>query len=127
MLYIEVMAEIFLYLFGAHLIGDWIVQTYWMATEKSKRLLPLLAHVVSYHIFTFFALYLAGVSLNSNLLATFFLAFTHVILDNRRFEIWWLRTIKKVKDEEIPIWLLLGVDQSFHLILLAFVSFWLSR
>jgi len=118
--------EIFLYLFFAHLIGDWIIQTYWMATEKSKHLIPLLAHVVSYHIFTLGALYLAGVDPTKAIGATLFLAFTHAILDNRRFEIWWLRMIKKVKDEEIPIWLLLGVDQSFHLILLAMVAFWLS-
>ncbi|OGC38377.1 hypothetical protein A2V54_01715 [candidate division WWE3 bacterium RBG_19FT_COMBO_53_11] len=119
------MAEIFLYLLTAHLIGDWIIQTSWMALEKSKHLFPLLAHVVTYHIFTFGALYLVGVDLVQALWATLFLAVTHAILDNRRFEFWWLRKIKKVKDEEIPVWLLLGVDQSFHLVLLALVAFWL--
>jgi hypothetical protein len=120
------MAEIFLYLLIAHLIGDWIIQTSWMALEKSKHLLPLLAHVVTYHIFTFGALYLAEVELTKAIWATLFLAITHAVLDNRRFEFWWLRKIKKVKDEEIPVWLLLGVDQSFHLTLLALVAFWLS-
>jgi hypothetical protein len=119
------MAEIFLYLLIAHLIGDWIIQTYWMATEKSKHFLPLLAHVFTYHLFTFGALYLAGVDFMKVVWATLFLAVTHAVLDNRRFEFWWLRKIKKVKDEEIPVWLLLGVDQSFHLTLLAFVAFWL--
>ena len=77
------MAEIFLYLLIAHLIGDWIIQTYWMATEKSKRLLPLLAHVVSYHLFTFGALSLVGVDLIKVIWATLFLAITHAILDHR--------------------------------------------
>ena len=120
------MVEIFLYLLIAHLIGDWIIQTYWMATEKSKSLAPLLAHVVTYHVFTFGALYLAGVDLIQAVWASLFLAVTHAFLDNRRFEIWWLRKIKKFKDEEIPMWLLLGVDQSFHLVLLFIVSFVIS-
>jgi len=116
------MVEVFLYLLIAHLIGDWIIQTYWMAIEKSKHLLPLLAHVFTYHIFTFGALYLAGVDLIQAIWATLFLAVTHAILDNRRFEIWWILRIKKFKDREIPTWLLLGVDQSFHLVLLFVVS-----
>ena len=120
------MAEIFLYLLIAHLIGDWIIQTYWMANEKSKSLAPLLAHVFTYHIFVFIALYLAGVPLISNLWATLFLALTHAILDNRRFEFWWLRKIKKVEEKDVPIWLLLGVDQSSHLLLILIVSLWVS-
>ncbi|OGC62382.1 hypothetical protein A3J33_01925 [candidate division WWE3 bacterium RIFCSPLOWO2_02_FULL_53_10] len=119
------MAEIFIYLLIAHLIGDWLIQTKWMANEKSKHLFPLLAHVFIYHIFVFAALYLAGISLNANLLATVFLAATHALLDNRRFEFWWLKSVKKVEEKDVPIWLLLGVDQSFHLFLLALVSFWL--
>ena len=119
------MAEIFIYLLIAHLIGDWLIQTKWMAEEKSKKLAPLLAHVFTYHIFVFAALYLAGISLNANLLATVFLAATHALLDNRRFEFWWLKSVKKVEEKDVPIWLLLGVDQSFHLFLLALVSFWL--
>ena len=121
------MAQIFIYLLIAHLIGDWIIQTYWMANEKSKHFAPLLVHVASYHIFTFGALYLAGVDFMKAFWATLFLAVTHALLDNRRFEFWWLRRIKKVAERDVPVWLLLGVDQSFHLILLFLVSFWLAR
>lgn len=120
------MVEIFIYLLIAHLIGDWIIQTSWMANEKSKHLGPLLAHVFTYHIFVFAALYLVGVPLAANLWATLFLAAAHAILDNRRFEFWWLNRIKKVEEKDVPIWLLLGVDQSFHLILIILVSFWIS-
>ncbi|GMR19231.1 MAG: hypothetical protein BMS9Abin34_362 [Patescibacteria group bacterium] len=121
------MVETFLYLFAAHLIGDWIIQTYWMATEKSRSWAALLAHVVSYHILVFIALYFVGVSLVPNVLATLFLAATHAVLDNRRFEIWWIRTIKKVrKPLEIPMGVLLGVDQSFHLLLILGVSLLVS-
>jgi hypothetical protein len=119
-------AEIFIYLLVAHMIGDWAIQTSWMAAEKAKSFLPLLAHVVTYHIFIFGALFLAGVSIVNALWATLFLAVTHAFLDNRSFEIWWLRKIKKFKDEEIPMWLLIGVDQSFHFILLFIVSVVLS-
>ncbi len=121
------MAETFLYLFAAHLIGDWLVQTAWMANEKSKNLVPLLAHVLTYHLFTFGALYLAGVDLAKALWATLFLAITHAILDNRRFEFWWLKSVKKVEEKEVPSLLLLGVDQSFHLLLMLLVSFVLSQ
>ena len=120
-------ADIFIYLLIAHLIGDWIIQAYWMANEKSKHLAPLLAHVVSYHVFTFGALYLAGVDLMRAVWATLFLAVTHALLDNRRFEFWWLCRVKRVAERDVPVWLLLGVDQSFHLILLFLVSFWLAR
>jgi hypothetical protein len=121
------MVQIFIYLLISHLIGDWIIQTYWMANEKSRHFAPLLAHVASYHIFTFGALYLAGVDFTKAFWATLFLAVTHAFLDNRRFEFWWLHRIKKVAEKDVPVWLLLGVDQSFHLILLFLVSFWLAR
>lgn len=120
------MAEIFIYLLVAHFIGDWIIQTSWMAAEKSKNFLALLTHVVTYHVFTFGALYLVGIDLVDALWATLFLAVTHAFLDNRRFEIWWIRKIKKSKDEEIPMWLLIGVDQSFHFVLFFIVSAVLS-
>ncbi len=121
------MAEVFIYLFIGHLVGDWIVQTSWMANEKSKNLAALLAHALSYSVFIFIALYLAGVSLVTNLWATLFLGVvTHAFLDNRRFEVWWIRKIKKFTEKEMPIWLLLGVDQSFHLLLILIVSLWVS-
>jgi len=113
------MAQIFIYLLVAHLVGDWLIQTHWMATEKSKSLPPLLAHIVTYHIFIFAALCLAGVPLVTNILATLGLAATHAFLDNRRFEIWWLRKIKKFKEKEIPIWLLLGITTTFRSTLLS--------
>lgn len=113
------MVEVFLYLLAAHLIGDWLIQTDWMATKKAENWRALLAHVFTYHIFVFGAFYFAGVSLIPNLLGTLFLAATHAVLDNRRFEIWWIRKVKRVREpEEIPTWLLLGVDQSFHFVLL---------
>lgn len=118
------MIKVFVYLLVAHLIGDWLVQTHWMATRKSKDWMALFVHISTYHIFVFGALYLAGVSLIPNLLGTLFLAVTHAVLDNRRFEIWWIRKVKKIREpEEIPTWLLLGVDQSFHLVLMFVVSY----
>ena len=118
------MVEVFLYLLVAHLIGDWLIQSHWMATRKSKDWRALFTHVFTYHVFVFGALYLAGVSLIPNLLGTLFLAVTHAVLDNRRFEIWWTRKVKKVwESEEIPTFLLLGVDQSFHLVLMFIVSY----
>lgn len=32
----------------AHMVGDYVIQTDWMAQEKTKRWLPAVAHAVSY-------------------------------------------------------------------------------
>lgn len=32
----------------AHLIGDYLIQSHWMATEKTKRWWPAIAHAVTY-------------------------------------------------------------------------------
>lgn len=120
------MTEIFLYLLATHAAGDWLIQNSWMASQKDKNIAALLAHVVTYHLLVFIVLSLAGIPLMTNLAATLFLAVTHAILDNRKFERWWIRTVNNNKEKEIPTILLLGVDQSFHLILITLVSFWIS-
>lgn len=95
-----------------------------MGSQKTKNWWALLAHVGSYHLFTLAALLFAGVNLISALWATLFLAATHAFLDRRTPEIWWIKKIKKMP--EVPFWILVCVDQSFHLLLLVLVSFLLG-
>ena len=43
-------AIVFLVLLAGHLLGDWIAQTDWQATNKSRSWAALAAHVASYHL-----------------------------------------------------------------------------
>ena len=47
---------------------------------------------------------------------------SHMILDNRNFEYWWLNKVKRTKESDVgePLWtvLVIGVDQVFHLAVL---------
>ena len=50
---------------------------------------------------------------------------SHMILDNRKFEIWWLNKIKRTTKEDVGdnLWtiLVIGVDQVFHLAVLGLI------
>src|SRR4029450_5502954 len=43
-------APVFLVLLAGHLLGDWIAQTDWQATTKTRSWAALAAHVASYHL-----------------------------------------------------------------------------
>jgi hypothetical protein len=43
-------AIVFLVLLAGHLLGDWIAQTDWQATNKTRSWAALAAHVASYHL-----------------------------------------------------------------------------
>jgi hypothetical protein len=43
-------AIVFLVLLAGHLLGDWVAQTDWQATNKPRSWAALAAHVASYHL-----------------------------------------------------------------------------
>jgi hypothetical protein len=43
-------ATVFLVLLAGHLLGDWVAQTDWQATHKTRCWAALTAHVASYHL-----------------------------------------------------------------------------
>jgi hypothetical protein len=43
-------AVVFLVLLGGHLLGDWVAQSDWQATNKTRSWAALAAHVASYHL-----------------------------------------------------------------------------
>jgi hypothetical protein len=43
-------AIVFLGLLSGHLLGDWVAQTDWQATNKTRSRAALAAHVASYHL-----------------------------------------------------------------------------
>lgn len=105
----------FEYLLIGHLIGDFLLQTTWMAQNKSKKWLPLLVHVSVYTLVVGILGYASG-GLSPAALALVFLS--HVFLDRKTFVAFWVRKVQKVQNNEQP-WLLIMADQIFHIIILA--------
>lgn len=65
--------------------GDYIIQTDWMATQKTERWWPALAHAVTYTIpFTPFTLFPAGIPLSNGLIALAVIGGTHAVIDRFR-------------------------------------------
>lgn len=60
----------------AHAIGDYILQSHWMATEKTKRSLAALVHVLTYALPFLF--------LRPSWLALFVIVSTHFLIDRWR-------------------------------------------
>lgn len=108
----------FEYLFIAHLIGDFLFQTKWMAEHKHNRWLPLLSHVSIYTavLGTVAWFGFGGLSM----LQLGFIFITHVILDRRTFVTWWTRTVMRDVDDSVG-WLKVITDQVFHLIVIAII------
>lgn len=98
-----------------HLIGDFLLQTSWMAKYKASKWLPLLTHVCVYTgVIAVFGLLSGGLSLPA--LALIFIG--HIILDRKTFVMFWVERIQTAKGPE-KTWLSIMADQIFHIILLA--------
>ena len=101
----------------AHLFGDYVLQSKWMAHEKVKRSFPALVHVVFYTIpFLFITqspLALAGIMIPHFFIDRFGLAQYVVKLRD-------LIGPKSYKGKEVPVWisfwLLVIADNSIHLL-----------
>lgn len=111
-----------------HLIGDYVIQSDWMAQEKTKRSIPALAHAITYS--------LPFLILKPSLSAFAVICLTHFIIDRFRIAkyICWAKnqlTPKKyrysLKEGEkfgyksepfaLNIWLLIICDNTLHLII----------
>lgn len=98
-----------------HLIGDFLLQTSWMAKYKATKWLPLLTHVSVYTaVIAVLGIFSGGLSLTA--LAIIF--FGHIILDRKTFVMFWVQRVQTAKGPE-KNWLSIVADQIFHIILLA--------
>jgi hypothetical protein len=97
-----------------HLVGDFLFQSTWMAEGKKKHIVPLIVHAIVYTLCVFVFSY------STNYLGwlDYFIIFgTHILIDSRKLTYWWmhnLMTITSAKESET--WLLIAVDQIFHLL-----------
>jgi len=104
----------------AHLVGDWLLQTEWMATEKPHNWRALVAHVAVYHALIFAVLgfrYGYGDVRVYGVVAV--LALTHAMLDRRWPVVRIMRLLRISVTRPPEQWLEIAVDQSLHILLLA--------
>jgi hypothetical protein len=106
---------------AAHLVGDYILQSNWMATEKTKNSTAAAVHAVSYTIP--FSL------ITSNIYALMIISITHFMIDRfrlARYVVWikngpWHPLTVTGYPDEVPawlsVWLLIIADNTIHIII----------
>lgn len=105
----------------AHLVGDYLTQSHWMATEKTKRGVAAAIHAVIYTVP--FAL------ITQSLIALSIIGGTHFLIDRyrlARFVVWAKNGCKGPVTatgypEDVPawlsVWLLIIADNTLHILI----------
>lgn len=106
------------FLLLAHLLGDFPLQTSWLAINKMNKWLPLIVHSALYTtVIGIISLVGFGGLVPCQLLI---IMLTHVILDRRTLVAWWIHHIMRTNLSENR-WLGIMVDQIFHVTILALI------
>lgn len=122
------MAELFIRFFLGHLIGDYLIQTYYMASNKKvagwRGHIACAWHCLTYTVSVCFMLW------TFNWLIWVLVFISHFIIDRSKFVDWWMDKVKGLTREKaissgpfgasIFTFLSIVVDNSFH-----FLSMWL--
>ena len=119
------MGDLFLLVLAGHLLGDFVMQTDWQASNKESSWRADLAHVLTYHV-TLAALILP---VWHDWRAVWFLgisAATHAFVD-RRWPTRLLLGYTGSEDFAKVFWGVIATDQALHLSILAISFYWLSR
>lgn len=124
----------------AHLVGDYILQSHWMATEKVKRWFPALVHGVAYT--------LPFILITRNMWALLIVGGTHAILDRYRAAKYvnWAKNLIAPKSFRVPLSeavtnggfpaavpaglataLLIIADNTMHIVINSGALIWLGR
>lgn len=102
-----------------HFVGDYLLQTSWMANEKTKRHLPAFLHALVYSIPFLFVCF--------NYF-WFVIFITHFFIDRYRLAMYWIQFINKTPNRDnfgypketpnfLSMWLLFIVDNTFHILI----------
>jgi Protein of unknown function (DUF3307) len=118
-------AIVFLVLLAGHLLGDWLAQTDWQATNKTRSWAALATHVASYHLVMGVLLLLPilrdGWPAGKALAALTVSAVTHAVIDRR----WPVRALMRASGSPgfaTLEWGVIAVDQALHLFILAMLA-----
>jgi hypothetical protein len=118
-------ATVFVVLLAGHLLGDWVAQSDWQATTKTRSWAALAAHVATYHLLMG-ALLLVPVLRDGwpawkALAALLVSAATHAVID-RRWPVRALLTATASPGFATLEWGVIAVDQALHLTILALLA-----
>lgn len=123
-------SETVLGLILAHLVGDYVLQSHWMATQKTERWWPAVVHGVVYT--------LPFLLVTQSPIALTVIAFTHIVIDHYRLakHVSWLKNLVGPRryrpkfsdamsnggyDPSTPVWLstwlMIITDNSLHMII----------
>lgn len=97
-----------------HLIGDYVTQNKWMAEKKV--LFTIEGWVACYVHAAFYSapFYVLEVASKPAMLVIFF---THFFIDKFRLAKYWLNFVNKDFKATFPFWLIIIVDNTFHLLI----------
>jgi hypothetical protein len=113
----------------AHLVGDYIVQSEWMASEKTKRWWPAIVHGVTYTLPFLF--------ITQSWSALLVIAGTHIVIDHYRLarHVSWLKNqvgprgsrptwedaratgYPSAKPAWMSVWLMIITDNTLHILI----------
>ena len=111
--------DLFVWAFVAHLAADWLFQTEWMVIHKVN-----LRHPAGYVHATVYALFMALVF--PPLIAVL-IGITHLLVDTRVPVRWWMRVVKRMAEDSPGTGAVeMGVDQVFHIMVIAFFALMLT-
>jgi len=120
--------------FLAHLIGDYLIQSHWMATKKTERWWPAVAHAVTY------GLPFLVITRNPATLAI--IVVTHAVIDRYRLarHVVWAKNHLGPKPPPWPecratgypsdtppwlaVWLMIIADNTLHLVINSAALWW---
>ena len=119
------MTTVFLVLLTSHLLGDWVAQSDWQATNKTRSWAALAAHVAGYHLVMGLLLLVPvlrdGWPAGKALAVLVVSAATHALIDRR----WPVRALLRVAGSPAFAtieWGVIAVDQALHLSILAMLA-----
>ncbi len=116
--------NVFAWLLMGHLVGDWLLQSDWMATDKKNGLLTLAgaAHFTTYTAVIMVALWLSGAMNNKPafypVLSAIIIFFSHWLLDSTDIVKLWMRFYGQSDSKKF---VQVVVDQTIHLLVLTLV------
>ena len=119
------MTTVFLILLTGHLLGDWVAQSDWQATNKTHSWVALAGHVAGYHLVMGLLLLLPvvrdGWPAGKALAVLAVSAASHAVIDRR----WPVRALLRVAGSPgfaTVEWGVIAVDQALHLSILAMLA-----
>ena len=121
----------------AHLVGDYVIQSHWMACEKTKRWWPAIAHGLTYT--------LPYLLVTQSPLALLVIASTHIVIDRLRLakHLVWFKNQFAPKEFRsvwadakatgypsdtpawLSVWLMIIADNTLHLLINTAAVIWL--